>query len=128
MELKRDQPILLIDDEESIAETLCELLQSFDFKVEMTCAGEFAKDLISSRQFSLIVCDVNLGGKITSDELIRLAKNRNPTQAVVMMSGDIDRRDLRIQALLQAYPDISTLEKPFDVSAIVNFFPQKQGA
>ena len=54
--------ILVIDDEQSIRNTLKEILEYEDFKVDLASEGLQAIDLVEKNTYNAILCDIKMPG------------------------------------------------------------------
>ena len=107
--------ILVIDDENNMRHMLKALLGRHGYQVEEAENGEAALELIASRSFDAILCDVRMPG-IGGLEFLRLAKGRLATAAVIMMSayGSIE---LAVEAMREGAYDF--IAKPFQPDEII---------
>jgi FixJ family two-component response regulator len=86
--MKTSQQISVIEHDDSLRNTLKEVLISHRFDVlTFRCAEDFlAQDNFG--QMSLILSDVNMTG-IDGFQLVRLLKNQNNKTPVILMSGSL---------------------------------------
>lgn len=99
-----------------------ELLIPYGLKFETANDVEQAIQKINNQNYSLILTDLNLGGVFRTDEIIEIAKQKKPHQAIALMSGGNAARDPRIKKVLNLHPDIQILLKPFDQMQVVKRF------
>src|SRR5437899_4490554 len=71
---KTSCPILVVDDEPLIRETLTEYLSQEGFEVTACASGEQALALAAARRFDVALCDVQLPGMDGIELLDRLLK------------------------------------------------------
>ena len=78
--------ILIVDDEKGVQTSLQGILEDAGFEAQAVPSGEDAVDLLSKREFSVVLLDIWLPG---IDGLQALAKIRqiSPETGVVMISG-----------------------------------------
>ena len=109
--------ILIIDDEEFFAETLCNYLQRHTrARVEYANTTEQAVQRFSSKDFDLVISDLHLGDEMNGEAVAKL-HDINPEQAFIIVSGhEIPERLRQIKDLhLIAY-----FEKPFNMQVIID--------
>jgi two-component system nitrogen regulation response regulator NtrX len=78
--------ILIVDDEESICQTLGGILADEGFEVLISSSGEEAVQIVEDEQPSLVLLDIWLP-KMDGIETLKLIKTSHPQIQVVMMSG-----------------------------------------
>ena len=107
--------ILLVDDEPSILSVLSTLLKAEGYDVEAVLGGVKAKDLISSRQFDLMIADIRMS-PVNGLELLKQAHGECPTMSVIMLTayGSVETA---IEALKLGAFDYVT--KPFKVDELL---------
>lgn len=81
-------PLLLVDDDPVVRETLSDLLKSEGFKVSAAGSGEEAEFLIRGAQppFDLVLTDLVMPGKGGMD-VLKCALQKNPSCTVLVLSG-----------------------------------------
>ena len=83
MEAKK---ILLVEDEQRIADTLRMGLAENGYKIEIAYDGKFGYKLFQSQPFHLVVLDINLPG-IDGYELCKLIRKTNAEIPVIMLTA-----------------------------------------
>lgn len=78
--------ILLIEDEDRIANILKKGLEEFNYTVTIAENGEEAKNNIANNSFDLIITDVILP-VINGIELCKIIKTQNPVTPIVMLTA-----------------------------------------
>ena len=108
------QPILIVDDDDDICETLTQILEVQGYEVLSASSGEEAVMMTKDTSFQIAIIDVKLP-KIDGLETLLRLKEINPDIIVIMMTGF--RNEVR-EALekAQAASAITCLYKPFDPS------------
>jgi DNA-binding response OmpR family regulator len=81
-----ERKILIVEDEQKIANTLKQGLAENGFCVEVAYDGNIAASLFENRDFNLIVLDVNLPG-INGYELSKMIRNRNSNIPIIMLTA-----------------------------------------
>ncbi len=79
-------PILVVDDELLIRETLAEYLTGQNFDVQVCASGEEALTLAADRRFDVVLCDVQLPG-MDGLELLGKLLRVSPETFVIMMTA-----------------------------------------
>ncbi|MBI5695965.1 MAG: sigma-54-dependent Fis family transcriptional regulator [Nitrospirae bacterium] len=80
------ESILLIDDEETLRESLGRLMTREGYDVTTTGSGEDALELYSSTAYDLVISDIILPG-IDGIEVLRKVKEKNPEQLVIIITA-----------------------------------------
>jgi two-component system NtrC family sensor kinase len=110
------QPVLLVEDNESVRRGFERLLTRLGYAVTAVESAELAEELVQSRTFTLLLTDMMLPG-VSGAELADRLRGRQPGLKVVLMSGytedDAVRRRLADGALrfLQKPVDLATLAR-----------------
>ncbi len=81
-----DKRLLIVEDEETLCESLKRVLSREGYIVDTVNAAESALAILQERPYDLIVTDIILPG-INGIELIRKIKEDNPEQIVVVMTA-----------------------------------------
>lgn len=106
------QPILIVDDDTDICDTLTQILKTQGYEVMTANSGEQAIKLTQNKACQMAFIDVKLPNIDGLETLLRL-KEINPELTVIMMTGF--RNEVK-EALdkAQASEAITCLYKPFD--------------
>jgi DNA-binding NtrC family response regulator len=117
-ELARDQPILVIDDDADICDSLTKVLERQGYEVLTAGSGEEAIALAGERACQMAFIDVKLPNIDGLETFLRL-KEINPDILTIMMTGF--RNEVK-EALdkAQAASAITCLYKPFDPAEASN--------
>jgi putative nucleotidyltransferase with HDIG domain len=105
----------MVDDEPSIVELLTEMLRSHGYICTGCQNGQDALDLMSAREFDVVLCDIHMPG-MSGLELLRLARRNYPHMASVMLTGEGDVR-VGIQAMKEGASDY--LLKPLNFEVVL---------
>jgi len=81
-----ERKILIVEDEQKIADTLKQGLTENGFYVEVAYDGNIGSRLFKSRNFNLVVLDINLPG-INGYELSRIIRSVNTNVPVIMLTA-----------------------------------------
>lgn len=85
--MDRQYSVLVVDDDDTLRETVAQYLQSFGFDVTREGRGEKAVELVRRRRFDILVIDLYLPGSSGMDILVE-AVERYPESKVVLMTGN----------------------------------------
>lgn len=104
------QPILLIDDDETLTSVLSVCLEGYGFACEVANCGEDGLNMLSEKEFSVVLLDSQLGDM---DGLAVLAaiKEKGYVVPVIMATGSLDVEMLD-KALDSGARDV--ISKPFN--------------
>lgn len=108
--------VLIVDDEEGMRETLCELLRLKGFRAESAKDGYEAVEKISDLQPRIVILDIRMPG-MNGVETLRKLKKIMPNATYVMMTG-YAVQNLRRAALKEGV--VTVLEKPFSVVDLIS--------
>lgn len=106
--------ILIADDEEELLELLKLSLQG-ECIVDTVSGIDDAKGHLDAYHYQVAVFDRTFSGIDRVQELIRYAKNKNPQQAVLVLSA-LGSVDDKVEGLEYGADDY--LEKPFDIKEL----------
>ncbi len=82
----KGRKILVVDDEEVIRETVCDVLRSYGCDIESAGDGDVGIELIEKNDFDLVLSDIRMPTK-TGYEVFSAAKDRNKDCPVILMTG-----------------------------------------
>ncbi len=111
---KDTKRILVVDDELSVREILCEGLETFGFETRMAADADEAMSLLGSERFHLLLTDIDMPGRSGID-LMGSAKAAFPDIDVVMVTGVVDAKTA-INAIRDGASDYLT--KPFNLEEV----------
>ncbi len=113
------QTIVIVDDEKSMRDYLCEVLSNEGYRCESFCEGLAALAFVSEQQepVDLVLTDINMPGMGGLD-LLRTATAIFPSLPVIMVSGACDL-DLAMEALRGGATDyLLKPATPADIAAL----------
>jgi len=113
--LKKQESILIVDDEETIRQLLRKTLSREGYQCQEAPNAEQALEKLKNNLISLVVLDIKMPGK-SGIELLPEIKAVYPDTAVVMATATIDI-NVAIQCMKQGAYDYVT--KPFNLDAVV---------
>jgi DNA-binding NtrC family response regulator len=79
--------VLLVDDENAIRETLSAILRRYGLIVTTAATMADAFQEMHSKQFDLLLCDLNIERKSDGLEVVREMRKTNPDCIVVILTG-----------------------------------------
>lgn len=83
-----DERVLVVEDDEQVRRTACEMLEDLGYSVTAAANGDEAWDCLKEGgEYDLLFTDVVMPGQIRSPELARRARERHPSIAVLFTSG-----------------------------------------
>ena len=98
---------LVIDDNASVCEALCELLWMIGFEAEGTMGGAQGLALFDQRAFDLVTTDLMMPG-MTGWEVVEAVRTRAPATQIIMITGSVSNLDMdRARAM-----NLTLLPKP----------------
>ena len=107
--------IFVVDDEESIAESLKEFFTRFGYDVETESNGRLAYEKILGGQFDLVILDLMLP-EMNGLEICRAVRKVSPTPPIIILSSQTETetvvRGLKIGA-------IDYMTKPFNLRELL---------
>lgn len=113
--------ILVIDDEELITKTFCNLLEKQGLDVLIAKRNEDAIVLIEENDFDLIICDIRMPGQNgvqtirEIEELLESQKRKKPP--VIFITGYFDKG---LEDEAKKLGCIAFLYKPFDIEELLD--------
>src|SRR5690606_28967525 len=107
--------ILVIDDEQSIRETLEEILKFEGYEVETASNGKEGLELINNKGYDVILSDVKMPG-IDGIELLEKSREIAADTPVVMISGH-GNIELAVEAVRKGAYDF--ISKPPDLNRLL---------
>ncbi len=107
--------ILLVEDEERVADFVRRGLKAEGFAVEHAGDGETALEFLSSREFDVVILDLMLPG-ISGTEVCQKMRARSNNTPILMLTA-LDSTDERVAGLRIGADDY--LSKPFDFEELI---------
>jgi ActR/RegA family two-component response regulator/formate hydrogenlyase subunit 6/NADH:ubiquinone oxidoreductase subunit I len=98
----KTRSVLIVDDEQSIRESLSEWLTAKNFQVATADDGELALTMISETHFDVVVLDIRLSTK-SGVEILKEARRYRPNIKAIMITG---------------YPSVETAVEAMKLGAI----------
>ena len=79
--------VLFVDDEPGIRKTLPVILRRYGFFVTVAATVVEALDAIKTKQFDLLLCDMNIDGESDGYVVIRALREVNPRCVVIVLTA-----------------------------------------
>ena len=119
----RGERILVIDDEESIRDTACEVLTSAGYEVVTTIDGARAAAVLNAgfEHFDLVITDYDMPG-LDGGAVVKIVRTRSPATKVIVISGFVEQADGNHGRKLPM-GDL-TLAKPFSADSLLQAVQQ----
>lgn len=96
------KPILIVDDEPIVRESLRDWLQDAGYKVMTAETGEQALELLATQDFSVLILDIRLPGR-TGIAVLKEVKEKKPdTKAIIITAyptSDLTAEALKLGAM-----------------------------
>ncbi len=107
--------ILIVEDDQTFRETVCEILRDVGYKVKGARSFRKATKRLSKHEYDIVLSDINLGDH-TGFEVLEVAQTTRPGAKIMLMSSHADP-DLVQQALDGGA--VRFLEKPFRLKELL---------
>ena len=107
--------VLVDDDEQSIRNTLKEILEYEKFKVDIAADGFEALEMVEKSKYDSILCDIKMPG-MDGIELLDKVISIQPDTPVIMISGH-GNIDTAVEAIKKGAYDF--IEKPLDLNRLM---------
>jgi len=78
--------ILIVEDEDTLCESLKRVFEREGYEVDMAGSAESALAVLETRSFDLIITDIMLPG-MNGLEFLNKCRDREPVQAVIIMTA-----------------------------------------
>ena len=114
--------VLIVEDEQCIRDVLVELFETVDVEVIAAASVEYAKWLLGSRTFDLVVTDIRLGGRRDGGlHVMAAAGMLSPEAAVIALTAFPDDANREASIRLGA---THFVEKPVPLERIAELAAQ----
>lgn len=110
----RKKRILVIDDEERLAQSLASLLRGAGYDVQSATTGQQGLGLLGDQRFDLIITDLRMEG-VDGFDIMQYIAAHCPQSALIVITGHASTQSA-IEALHQRASDYIT--KPFDFDVL----------
>jgi DNA-binding response OmpR family regulator len=114
--------ILLVDDDEMVRLTLCDVLEQSGFAVTAAANVREALKYISSETFEVLLSDLHMPGAGDGLTVVSAMRHANPKAVTILLSA-FPEMDAAAQAILLQADEI--LVKPMNVEALVTAIKQR---
>jgi len=96
------KPILIVDDEPIVRESLRDWLQDAGYRVMTAESGEQALDMITKQDFCVLILDIRLPGR-TGIAVLKEVKDKKPDMKAIIITAyptsDLTAEALRLGAM-----------------------------
>jgi DNA-binding NtrC family response regulator len=110
-----DGSILVVDDEEAIRASLCQILQRENYHVEVAASAREALERIQASQHALLLTDVRMSGG-SGLELVQTLKQISPKTISIVMTG-YGTIEMAVDAMRVGAFDFIT--KPYEIERVL---------
>ncbi len=107
--------ILVIDDDKSIRNTLKDILEYENYKVDIAEDGVIGLELINKKNYNIIFCDIKMP-KLDGIEVLEKVQELNIDTPIIMVSGH-GNIDTAVESIKKGAFDF--IEKPLDLNRIL---------
>jgi two-component system probable response regulator PhcQ len=89
MKAGKEKNILLVDDEDTVRDSLSTVLEREGYTVHQAASGDEALQALKEKPIQLVISDHNMPG-MSGLEFLKLVRERYPNVVRVMLTGDPD--------------------------------------
>jgi two-component system, NtrC family, response regulator HydG len=116
---RKEKSILIVDDDPKFSQTLKDILESRNYKVETEANSENVINLMEQEYKLVVLLDMNLGSK-DGAEVLRDIRQKYPTKPVILITGYGKEMKGAIDKGFEigAY---ACLYKPFEIDTLVEY-------
>lgn len=111
------QKILIIDDEDSVRETVSMMLSDYGYEVELASDGNVGLRKVESFQPDLVITDIIMPEKEGVETILEI-RRRWPDLRVIAISGGGRMSNLDFLGVARKFGANETLAKPFTIDAL----------
>jgi two-component system, NtrC family, response regulator HydG len=118
--MKEQIKVLVVDDDQSMVKTICDILRIGDFGVEPAFSGEEALEKVKGESPDCVLMDIRMPG-INGVEALRIIKEFLPDLPVVLMSAyatDEQAEEAKKQGAF------ALLSKPFAMDELIGIIQE----
>jgi len=120
--LKKEESILIVDDDPAFCKTLKDILQARGFRVETLLAPEKVLEEMEREYKEVVVLDLKLGD-VDGVDVLKDIRAKYPTKPVVLVTGFKDEMAASIQQGLRMGV-YACLYKPFGVDELIGIIEE----
>ncbi|MCA0936091.1 response regulator [Vibrio alginolyticus] len=114
--MRRDQfPLYIVDDEESVLESMAFMLESYGYRVETFSRGQAFLDAIDTAQIGCVLLDSRMPG-LRGQDIQKILSNQNSALSIIYLTGHGDI-PMAVEALKNGAIDF--FQKPVDGDNLV---------
>lgn len=111
--------ILVIDDDETVRETICDTLISAEFSITAAADGEQGVKECRRSQFDLVITDILMPKQEGIETILHLRRD-HPDSKVVAISGSGAFDNSSYLQMAKKLGAAATLQKPFSAEELIN--------
>ena len=89
MKAAKEKNILVVDDEDTVRDSLASILSREGYRVSMAESGEEGLRILKDQPIQLVISDHNMP-QMTGIEFLKLVRERHPQVLRIMLTGDPD--------------------------------------
>ena len=116
---KRKHSVLVVDDEASVLFTYKLLLEQQGYAVAAVPSSALAVEELRKSQYELVLCDLSLEEDHNGFEVIKFAREANPSVACILLTGYAS-----VEAAQKAADmGVTVLYKPIDIQEFLTTIP-----
>lgn len=106
--------VLVVDDEQSICDLLCDIMGQLDYTCEYALTADAAVEMLKQRAYDVALVDIKMPGMSGLELLDMLVKSRSPTSVIIVSAvADIN---VAVDAMKKGAKDY--ILKPFSVEEV----------
>jgi DNA-binding response OmpR family regulator len=109
--------VLIVDDDEVVRETLCTILQSYDFDVTCAASVRQALKFISSQNYDVLLTDLHMPGAGDGLTVVSAMRHANPNAVTLLLSA-FPEMSAAANAILMQADEI--LVKPMNIPDLLD--------
>ena len=110
------QKLLIVEDDPSVRNTMVTVLELEGYAPEAVASTREALERLSAEVFPIVISDINLDER-TGIDVLRAAREHNPTCAVILMTG---RGSMETVMAATEHGAFEYLAKPFEMAHMID--------
>lgn len=118
--------VLIIDDEQGLRSTLCDMLEDEGYDVQSAADGDKGLDLLAEHDVDLVVTDILMPHKEGIETIAEL-RQKFPNVKIIAMSGGGRTRNLGFLEVAKKMGANAALAKPFTMDQFLKVVRETLG-